>query len=268
MADIFVSYASANRARVHVLAVALGAQGWTVWWDREIPIGKSYQSVITEALTSALAVTVVWSGESIVSNWVIEEAEEGKKKSSLFPVLIDDVQAPVGFRLIQAADLRNWTGDQQHPEFQLLLRSMSIVLGGARELATEDAVRRILKFCELRRVRIAEIRQGARSSTGTKYIIAPAMDGMGIIYCHLTGLRLGDVYYVRKGISLYYHLHVGGPGGAMGLPISNEEVADPKGFPTTYFENGFIEWSPTTGEARAVLTGDGDDVQIGIPAVI
>ena len=50
MSDIFISYARVNRARAAVLAAALEAQGWSVWWDWHIPAGKTFRQVIQAAL--------------------------------------------------------------------------------------------------------------------------------------------------------------------------------------------------------------------------
>ena len=52
MAEIFISYASENRERARALAQTLGARGWSVWWDREIPLGKSFDEVIEKALAA------------------------------------------------------------------------------------------------------------------------------------------------------------------------------------------------------------------------
>ena len=41
MSDIFLSYASDDRSRARSLAEALEAQGWSVWWDRIIPAGRT-----------------------------------------------------------------------------------------------------------------------------------------------------------------------------------------------------------------------------------
>jgi hypothetical protein len=46
MSDIFISYASPDRPRAQVLAEALKAQGWSVWWDRNIPAGTRFAQVI------------------------------------------------------------------------------------------------------------------------------------------------------------------------------------------------------------------------------
>ncbi len=61
MSDIFISYASEDRAKAETLAYALEQQGWSVWWDRTIPAGKSFDEVITEALAGTRCVVALWS---------------------------------------------------------------------------------------------------------------------------------------------------------------------------------------------------------------
>jgi hypothetical protein len=129
MSDIFISYANADRPRVKPLAEALLAQGWSVWWDRQIPAGKTFDQVIAEALASARCVLVLWSEQSINSNWVREEAEEGRKRGMLIPVLIDRVIPPLGFGRIQAADLINWDGTKTSEEFRKLVVDTTAILG-------------------------------------------------------------------------------------------------------------------------------------------
>jgi hypothetical protein len=36
MADVFVSYARGDKARVAPLVAVVEAQGWSVWWDPDI----------------------------------------------------------------------------------------------------------------------------------------------------------------------------------------------------------------------------------------
>lgn len=46
MADIFISYASEDRGRAEILAIKLQEQGWSVWWDRDLPFGRPFDEVI------------------------------------------------------------------------------------------------------------------------------------------------------------------------------------------------------------------------------
>ena len=129
MTDIFISYAREDRPRVELLAKVLEDQGWTVFWDRTIPTGKTWRQVIGDALESARAVVVAWSKTSVNSRWVQEEADMGLERNILIPILIDRVNLPLGFRSIQAADLISWNPTQSFPEFDKLISDLSAILG-------------------------------------------------------------------------------------------------------------------------------------------
>src|SRR5688572_12919344 len=129
MADIFVSYSRKDVSFARALAAALSAHGWSVWWDRHIPAGRTFDEVIAEALAAARCVIVVWSKDSVTSDWVREEADEGRRREILIPVLIDDVRPPLGFGRIQAADLRRWDGSEASDGFDKLVADIEALLG-------------------------------------------------------------------------------------------------------------------------------------------
>jgi hypothetical protein len=129
LSDVFISYASEDRERARVLAQALEAQGWSVWWDRTIPFGRRYDEIIANAIAGARCIIVLWSKTSIVSDWVREEAEQGRKRGILIPVLIENVEPPMGFRLFQTAELFAWNGKRTAPVFRKLLDDIAAVLG-------------------------------------------------------------------------------------------------------------------------------------------
>ena len=74
MSDIFLSYASDDLPRVGLLIRALERHGWSVWWDRTILPGRTFDQAIEEALDAARCVMVVWSQHSVHSDWVKTEA--------------------------------------------------------------------------------------------------------------------------------------------------------------------------------------------------
>ncbi|MGZ8267583.1 MAG: TIR domain-containing protein [Burkholderiales bacterium] len=129
MADIFLSYSTADRARIRPLVDALQASGWSVWWDRRIPAGRTYAEVIEAAIRDARCIVVVWTAKSIESEWVREEADRGKKRKRLVPVRMDDVEPPIGFGQIQAADLIGWDGDRAAQGYRQLADDLANILG-------------------------------------------------------------------------------------------------------------------------------------------
>ena len=66
--DLFISYSRQDLAKIEALATTLQQTGWSVWWDREIKAGSSFDRVIEQALTNARAVIVAWSRHSVESD--------------------------------------------------------------------------------------------------------------------------------------------------------------------------------------------------------
>lgn len=131
--DIFLSYATPNRPTAKVLAAVLSTKGLSVWWDREIPPGQTFDSVIEMALGSAKCVIVLWSSASVSSDWVKVEAAEGARRGVLVPALIEDVTIPLEFRRIQAANLTDWRASTSHPGFQSLVSSVTRIIEKSRQ---------------------------------------------------------------------------------------------------------------------------------------
>jgi TIR domain/PDZ domain len=129
MAEIFISYSSKDVERAQALADALSARGWSVWWDRKIPLGMSYDQVIEKALAETKCVIVLWSAVSVASEWVRNEASEAKRRGILVPVFIEQVDAPLAFRLLNGADLSGWRPDDANQEFDQLLERVTELLG-------------------------------------------------------------------------------------------------------------------------------------------
>ena len=130
MADIFISYAHEDRETAEHIAQVLETAGFSVWWDRRIPAGRTWRSVLEEALQGMRCLIVLWSENSIKSTWVIEEAEEARRLGKIMlPVLIHKINPPVGFRAIQAAKLIDWGGAADAPAVELLVADLKALLG-------------------------------------------------------------------------------------------------------------------------------------------
>jgi len=129
MADIVLSYAREDRRQAESLSRALEDTGWSVWWDREILPGVSYEQVIETELSAARCVVVLWSASARQSNWVRDEATLALGRNVLVSVLLDDSTPPLGFRQQQTASLAHWNGSTTSPEFALLTQGIARVIG-------------------------------------------------------------------------------------------------------------------------------------------
>jgi formylglycine-generating enzyme required for sulfatase activity len=127
--DIFISYSRDDRERIRVLARALEARGWRVWWDTNLLPGETFDRVICAALEAAKVVIVAWSKVSVDRDWVLNEADEGRRRNILVPVLIDRVDVPLGFRRLQCANLTEWNGEPDHPELLSLFTRIEAMVG-------------------------------------------------------------------------------------------------------------------------------------------
>ncbi|MEQ1812099.1 MAG: toll/interleukin-1 receptor domain-containing protein [Terricaulis sp.] len=154
MADIFISYASEDRARVRPLAEALQERGFNVWWDRSLAAGQDYTAIIEKELKDAKAVIVVWTQSSANSTFVRDEAGRARDEGRLVPVMLDQVQIPLGFGAFQAEDFTRWNGGANAPQMQLLVEVLSAKLSG-REVNTSEIERRRRKLGM--RVRIVSV---------------------------------------------------------------------------------------------------------------
>jgi TIR domain len=129
VSDIFISYASADHDRIFPLVKALEKMAWSVFWDRTIPTGKTWREILEAEIQECRSVIVIWTENSVKSEWVHEEAEAGKGRKILIPVLLDRVVPPFGFRGPQAANLVNWNGDTSSADFIRLSADIATILG-------------------------------------------------------------------------------------------------------------------------------------------
>ncbi len=131
MSDVFISYSRRDKATTKALAEVLEGRGLSVWWDREILPGSTFDQAIEQALGSAACVVVLWSRHSVASDWVKVEAAEAARRGVLVPVLIDSVEIPLEFRRVQTADLSDWRPEAPHPGLDRLLSGVAAKVGGA-----------------------------------------------------------------------------------------------------------------------------------------
>jgi TPR repeat protein len=154
MADVFISYSRADRDRAQQLARALQARGIDVWWDPELLPGEEYSKKIAGVLAKAKAIIVIWSRASVESNWVMDEAAVGSKRSNLVPVLFDAVEPPLGFRQNQAEDLSRWPEPEGAPAFERVVAAIER-LRGQTAVDASERIRRASRMRAINRFGVA-----------------------------------------------------------------------------------------------------------------
>jgi adenylate cyclase len=137
MADVFVSYARNDKARVAPLVAAIEAKGWSVWWDPEISPGQEFDDQIEAEIAAAGAVLVVWTPTSVASRWVRGEAREAAERGILVPVRFEQARLPMDVRAIHTTDLDGWADSAASPQAQEFLRALGALI--ARSQASRPA---------------------------------------------------------------------------------------------------------------------------------
>lgn len=136
-ATVFLSYSRADRDRARVLAQALEQAGLQVWWDTLIEGGAVFAKTIEAALVASDAVIVLWSANSIASDWVLDEAAHGRHMKKLVPLSLDGTESPLGFRQYQSITLAIDHGRIDDASLQAVLRAVLPLAG--REAAPRPA---------------------------------------------------------------------------------------------------------------------------------
>ena len=102
--------------------------------------GTRYSRSISEALDAAEVVVVLWSKRSVESDWVRDEAGQGRDRHRLVPLSLDGTAPPLGFRQIQAIDISGWRGRADAPQIRAVERAVAVALGQTVALAPPPRV--------------------------------------------------------------------------------------------------------------------------------
>ncbi len=137
MADVFVSYARRDKARVAPLVASIEAKGWSVWWDPEIAPGQEFDRLIDAELKVAAAVLVIWTPTSVDSRWVRGEARDAAERGILVPVRFDAAHLPIDVRAIHTIDLDDSGTDPGSAKIQEMLRALGGLISRRQALGAE-----------------------------------------------------------------------------------------------------------------------------------
>jgi len=189
MSDIYISYADEDWRKARALAEIMGRYGWSVWWDRTIPSGRSLYGVLAQALESAKCVVVLWSKTSIGSPWVGAEAAEAIRRRILVPALIEDVEVPRPFAVVNATDLSSFQGPAARPQVEHLLHSVASHVDPRHAPAPRPIVAR--RFGSRERERSGDAAQGRGADRPASHPRIPSYAGVVAAGCMVaSGLAL------------------------------------------------------------------------------
>jgi hypothetical protein len=131
MADVFLSYASADRVKAATLVSLLESAGWSVWWDRDVEGGEEWEGRIDKELDACRCTVVLWTRRSVVSQWVIREARAARARGAMLPVLLEPVNPPEELAEVHATPLTAWQGEERSFELRPFLERLAAFLGSA-----------------------------------------------------------------------------------------------------------------------------------------
>lgn len=137
-ATLFLSYSRTDKSRARRVATALQKAGYEIWWDARIEGGAAYARSISAALDAADAVIVLWSAKSIESDWVRDEAAQGRDRHCLIPISLDGSLPPIGFRQYQIIDLSRWHGRSRSREIVAIESAVEAIIGGRASESHSD----------------------------------------------------------------------------------------------------------------------------------
>jgi hypothetical protein len=131
--QVFLSYATGDRAVAEKIATALTRAGLRVWFDTwELASGDSIAERIEQAVSSSDLLLVLLSRRSVESQWVQKElgaALERELKDraiTVIPALIEDCEVPAALARRVFIDLRQ--------DFDVAVQRLAEQLGAATEL--------------------------------------------------------------------------------------------------------------------------------------
>lgn len=87
-------------------------------------VGSLFAQVIQEKLAEAKCAIVVWSPDSVKSNWVHSEASFADKRGILVTAVYREAGAPMPFNNRHNESLRGWDGNVFADGFQRLINAV------------------------------------------------------------------------------------------------------------------------------------------------
>lgn len=121
MANIFLSYNSADRHVARRIADSFTHVGVTVWWDDRLTPTEQWDRLIEKEIRQANVVVVLWTPRAVESDWVRAEANYARSNKKLLQARLENCEVPLQFTLFQWYDLDDWIAGNGDEKWQKLL---------------------------------------------------------------------------------------------------------------------------------------------------
>jgi TIR domain len=108
MYDVFISYARMDFDVAKRLAGIFERFALSPWWDDRIELSKPWDEAIYDNLKAIHSVVVLWTGNSVSSEWVRQEASYALDRNKYLSIAFRGAVPPDRFGSIQAANLPRW----------------------------------------------------------------------------------------------------------------------------------------------------------------
>jgi hypothetical protein len=199
--DIFISYSHIDKERIRPLVSLFERQGWAVWWDESgITKGKGFRPAIDNALKTVKCVVVVWSKHSVGRDFVLDEADVGRQRGVLVPIIIDDVDIPLGLRQTQHTKFTHWPPSSGDPELGRLLHAIADLIRKPLHVPEPELQREDVSFDKLSKAgktETNEIMQRCKSMIATNPEDGEAHSSLALCYLHLKHYKLAIEHFKR-----------------------------------------------------------------------
>lgn len=141
-----ISYSHLDRSLAKRFAKTLSGFDLKYWWDDRIALSSPWNAELEQRLMEATSIVVLWTGNSVRSDWVIHEATIAAASSKLVQLRMSGVSLPSRFAELQAADVQNW-------EENTFPRGIRLSLNAIASLQSRPPV--LEEYAHIRRLKIS-----------------------------------------------------------------------------------------------------------------
>jgi hypothetical protein len=146
MGSVFISYASEDETKARKIKERLEEFGLSAWAFGTAPARRDdISTVIDSEIDRVDCVLVLWSKNSRGSVWVRGEALRGLAANKYMGLLLDPLIPPVPFNALNAPDISDWSGLNDHHGWDTLIRGLADLSASGQSILEALSARQALE---------------------------------------------------------------------------------------------------------------------------